>query len=118
MLINLWLITGGSEDYQKILLMQATQPQADGPEKRRFMKPYGRKTKKQVYTILGGDLRTEALERLEQIPDAQLVGHLFSHFYHMNDLIKFRSITAMGELASRVSGKSMEKARIDRKSVV
>ncbi|MEH0018331.1 MAG: DVU0298 family protein [Desulfobacter sp.] len=76
------------------------------------MKPYGRKTKKQVYTILGEDLRTEALERLEQIPDAQLVGHLFSHFYHMNDLIKFRSVTAMGELALRVSGKSMEKARI------
>lgn len=76
------------------------------------MKPYGRKVKKKVRGILGEFNRTKALGKLKDIPDAQLTGHLFSHFYHMDELIKFRSVTAMGELTLRISGTSMEKARI------
>ena len=76
------------------------------------MKPYGRKVKKRVTAILEECNRTAALNSLRKIPDAQLTGHLFAHFYHMNELTKFRSITAMGELALRISGASMEKARI------
>lgn len=76
------------------------------------MKPYGRKVKKKVSEILGESRRTEALNKLKEIPDAQLTGHLFAHFYHMNELIKLRSTTAMGELVRRLSGTSMEKARI------
>ncbi len=75
-------------------------------------KPYGRKTKKKVGEILLESCRETAMEKLEQIPDEQLVGHLFSHFYHKDELIKFRSITAMGYLGSRVGQKHMEKARI------
>ena len=76
------------------------------------MKPYGRKVKKEVGTLLADFTRTEALQRLEKIPDEQLVGHLFSHFYSLDELVKFRSVTAMGNLALRISGKSMEKARV------
>jgi hypothetical protein len=76
------------------------------------MKPYGRKTKKEVRKILQTCTRNQALERLAQIPDEQLTGHLFGHFYHMDELVKFRSTTAMGKLALRISGRSMEKARI------
>jgi hypothetical protein len=76
------------------------------------MKPYGRKTKKKVLRILDTKPRAQALSQLEGIPDQQLVGHLFSFFYHMDDRIKFRSVTAMGFLARRISGTRMEKARI------
>jgi len=76
------------------------------------MKPYGRKTKKQVGEILSLDSRCQALDKLSQIPDAQLTGHLFSYFYNKDELIKFRSATAMGELAARIADNSMEKARI------
>ncbi|WP_020588032.1 DVU0298 family protein [Desulfobacter curvatus] len=76
------------------------------------MKPYGRKTKKQVGEILSIGSRSQALDRLAQIPDAQLTGHLFSYFYNTDELIKFRSVTAMGELAARIADNSMEKARI------
>lgn len=76
------------------------------------MKPYGRKIKKIVFGILDAEPRSRALTLLEEIPDEQLVGHLFSHFYHMDEKIKFRSVTAMGELALRISAKSMERARI------
>jgi len=76
------------------------------------MKPYGRKTKKQVGEILSLGIRSQALDRLAQIPDAQLTGHLFSYFYNKDELIKFRSVTAMGELVARIADDSMEKARI------
>lgn len=77
-----------------------------------MVKPHGRKTKKKVKQILMGNNRETAMALLKQIPDEQLVGHLFSHFYHMDDHIKFRSITAMGVLGKRVAKKNMEKARV------
>ncbi|MDD9303525.1 MAG: hypothetical protein HUK40_14775 [Desulfobacter sp.] len=76
------------------------------------MKPHGRKIKKQVRSILEKCTRTEAMAQFKKIPDAQLTGHLFSHFYHLDELIKYRSVTAMGELAVRISAHTMEKARI------
>lgn len=76
------------------------------------MKPHGRKTKKKVGEILSLDSRCQALDRLAQIPDAQLTGHLFSYFYNKDELIKFRSVTAMGELVARIADNSMEQARI------
>lgn len=75
-------------------------------------KPYGRKTKKKVNSILSHDSRQQALDMLGHIPDEQLVGHLFAHFYHCEELIKHRSITAMGALGARMAKKNMEKARI------
>ncbi|WP_457553598.1 DVU0298 family protein [Desulfobacula sp.] len=77
-----------------------------------MIKPHGRKTKQKVGKILSEHSRETALKILAQIPDEQLVGHLFSHFYHKDELIKFRSIAAMGDLGSRVGQKNMEKARI------
>jgi len=75
-------------------------------------KPYGRKTKQKVGKILQESSRKTAMEMLLQIPDEQLVGHLFSHFYHRDELIKFRSIAAMGALGARMGQRDMEKARI------
>ncbi len=75
-------------------------------------KPYGRQTRRKVKNILLGSLGTQAFTLLEQIPDEQLVGHLFSHFYVNDERIKFRSITAMGALGKRLAVKKMETARV------
>lgn len=75
-------------------------------------KPYGRKTRQRVGRILMENGKKAALDLLEKIPDEQLVGHLFSHFYRGDELLKFRSITAMGHLGLRMSGRRMENARI------
>lgn len=75
-------------------------------------KPYGRKTKEKVGKILLEPHRETAMKLLEQIPDEQLVGHLFSHFYHKDERIKFRSIAAMGTLGSRMGRRDIEKSRI------
>lgn len=75
-------------------------------------KSYGRETKKKVGIILMEADKETAFEKLAQIPDEQLVGHLFSYFYNKNELIKFRSISAMGLLGARTAKQNMEKARI------
>ncbi|MCF8091295.1 MAG: hypothetical protein K9K40_02415 [Desulfotignum sp.] len=74
-------------------------------------KPHGRKTRQMVGEILKSQDRKQALDRLAQIPDMQLLGHLFSHFYTTNELIKFRSVTAMGLLGKRLAEGHMESAR-------
>ena len=75
-------------------------------------KPYGRKTKKKVGLYLMEADRNSVMEKLRQIPDKQLVGHLFSYFYNGNDLIRFRSVSAMGVLAAKIASYNMERARI------
>lgn len=75
-------------------------------------KPYGRKTKKIVGTILHIKDREAAMSRLMEIPADQLIGHLFSHFYHKNELIRFRATAAMGQLGRHLAKNRMEKARI------
>lgn len=75
-------------------------------------KPYGRKTKIKVGQILSNTVRSAALEKLKQIPDEQLTGHLFSHLYNKSELIKFRSAVAMGFLSQRIAETNIEKARI------
>ncbi len=75
-------------------------------------KPYGRKTKIKVGEILAGPSREKAFERLAKIPDEQLIGHLFSHFYDKNELIRFRATAAMGVLGARMARTRIEKARI------
>ncbi len=76
------------------------------------MKSYGRETKKKVGAALLETDKHKAFEKLDQILDDQLVGHLFSYFYNMDELLKFRSITAMGRLCSRMAQRNMEKARV------
>ncbi len=76
------------------------------------MRAYGRETKEKVGNILMETDRKTALEKLTLIPDEQLVGPLFSYFYNNKEVIKFRSITAMGVLVARMAKQTMEKARV------
>ncbi len=76
------------------------------------IKSYRRETKTKVGEILWMTNEDTAMDMLKQIPDKQLIGHLFSHFYHKDELIKFRSVTAMGALGARVGERNMEQARI------
>ncbi|MCK5543112.1 MAG: hypothetical protein KAI40_10505 [Desulfobacterales bacterium] len=75
-------------------------------------KPHGRKIKKQVGKILLSKTREDAFDLLKQIPGKMLAGPLFSYFYSLNDLIRFRSTIAMGDLVQRLAKKKIENARI------
>ncbi len=75
-------------------------------------RPYGRTIRRKVGALLSGDDPDTALAALAEIPDEQLAGHLFFHFHHRDEVIKFRSAAAMGRLAARIARTNMEKARI------
>ena len=77
-----------------------------------MVKTYRRKLKKKIGEILHLSLQDTAMEMLAQIPDKQLTGHLFACFYNKDELIKFRSIAAMGKLAVRIEQENIERARI------
>jgi hypothetical protein len=74
-------------------------------------RPCGRKIRHQVTEIFHLPDRQTALEWLARIPDDQLKGHLFAHFYSPDVLIRFRSVTAMGHLGQRMAETRMESAR-------
>jgi hypothetical protein len=74
-------------------------------------KPHGRKIRQKVREILESPDRESALEQLACIPDNQLTGHLFYHFYAKDELIRFRSVTAMGFVGKRLTENYMEGAR-------
>ncbi len=77
-----------------------------------MVKPHGRKVKKKVREILLYKKRDQALEEFKKIPDQTLAGPLFSSFYSMDDLIRFRSTVAMGYLTQRIAQNRLEDARI------
>ncbi len=77
-----------------------------------MLKPRYRQIKKQVEKILQLEDREEAFDKLQAIPMPQLTAPLFSIFYTMDDLIKFRSTVAMGDLTARLAKNKMEDARI------
>ncbi|MCD4742816.1 MAG: hypothetical protein K8R67_10120, partial [Desulfobacteraceae bacterium] len=77
-----------------------------------MIKPHFRKIKKQVGQILLSENREDAFDQLRQIPEQVLAGPLFSHFYSLDDLIRFRSSAAMGDLTQRLVKKKIEDARI------
>ncbi|MCK5098404.1 MAG: hypothetical protein KAR45_09890, partial [Desulfobacteraceae bacterium] len=62
--------------------------------------------------ILLSEKREHAFDQLRQIPDQMLAGPLFSHFYSLDDLLRFRSSAAMGDLTYRLAKKKIEDARI------
>ncbi|MCP3899916.1 MAG: hypothetical protein GY707_09420, partial [Desulfobacteraceae bacterium] len=71
-----------------------------------------RKSKKQVGLILLSENREHAFDLLRRIPDKTLAGPLFSHFYSLNNVIRFRSSVAMGDLTHRLAKKRLEDARV------
>ncbi|CAN2049389.1 HEAT repeat domain-containing protein [Candidatus Magnetomoraceae bacterium gMMP-13] len=72
----------------------------------------GRKLKKKIKELLGRDDFDNALEIICSFPARQVVNPLFSFFYSKDELTKWRSITAMGAVVSKLADKNMESARI------
>ncbi len=75
------------------------------------MKINGRQVKKMAGRILLLENREEALQELDKIPGKKLAGPLFSYFYSLDDLIRFRSTIAMGALSDRFARDNIEDSR-------
>lgn len=74
-------------------------------------KPGGRQLKKEILIFLEDSDADRGLERICENPLKSVVSPLLSFFYHHNELIKWRAVTAMGTVVSRLAGTDMEAAR-------
>jgi len=72
----------------------------------------GRRFKKQVLELLRGDDFEKNLESICQLPARQVVNPLFSFFHNTDELIRWRAVTAMGAVVSRLADQDMESARV------
>ncbi len=71
-----------------------------------------RQLKKKILTLLKAEEFEESLKKICQLPARQAVNPLFSFFYSTDELIKWRAITAMGAVVSRLADQDIESARV------
>jgi len=71
-----------------------------------------RKIKKKIYDCLLDQDFKKGLDVISRIEEKKAVSPLFSFFYNGNELIKWRSITAMGIVLSKLAASDKEAARI------
>jgi hypothetical protein len=72
----------------------------------------GRRLKQRVYDLLECADLDAALEALQALSPRRVVNPLFSLLFNTNDQIRWRAITAMGVVASRLADEDMESARV------
>ena len=71
-----------------------------------------RQLKKKILELLDSDDLEQSLDEICQLPARKAVNPLFSFFYHTNELIKWRAITAMGAVVSGLADQDIESARV------
>ena len=71
-----------------------------------------RERKAQIGALLRRDDVPDALAAILAIPARQVVGPLFGFFYSGDDTIRWRAISAMGMVVSRLADRDMEAARV------
>ena len=71
-----------------------------------------RKLKKKILELLNDDQWEASLDKICQFPPRQAVNPLFSFFYHSEELVKWRAVTAMGVVVSNLADHDMESARV------
>jgi hypothetical protein len=76
------------------------------------MKDTSRKLKKKILHLLEQKDVTNALEQIESYPLKSSIGPLFSFFYNKDDQIRWRAITAMGTIVSKLADSDIESGRV------
>lgn len=76
------------------------------------MKQTSRKLKSDIFDLLKQKDFIKALEQIERYPLKSTVGPLFSFFYNKDDNIRWRAISAMGAVVSRLTESDLEYSRV------
>jgi len=71
-----------------------------------------RHLKKKFLALLRSEEFEKSLEEICLIPVRRVVNPLFSFFYHTDELVKWRAVTAMGVVVARLAHEDFESARI------
>jgi len=71
-----------------------------------------RHLKKKFLALLRNEEFEKSLEEICLIPVRRVVNPLFSFFYHTDELVKWRAVTAIGVVVARLAHEDFESARI------
>jgi len=71
----------------------------------------GRKLKGKVLELLLGDDPIERVRQLSLLPAREVMNPLFSFLYNENELVRWRSVTVMGQIMRNLAARDMESAR-------
>ena len=83
-----------------------------GPSLERRKNMGGRKLKKKIFELLNNNQLETSLEKVCRLPPRRAVNPLFSLFYHPDEIVKWRAVTAMGAVVARLARRDIESARI------
>jgi len=72
----------------------------------------GRLLKQKVLDLLKSEDLDRAIDQLCQLPSRLVINPLFSFLYNSNEKIKWRAVTAMGAVVSKLADEDMESARV------
>ena len=71
-----------------------------------------RQLKKRIQTLLLAENFTTGLAEIRRLPARKAVGPLFSYLYSLDELVKWRAVTAMGNVVSDLAASDLESARV------
>jgi hypothetical protein len=72
----------------------------------------GRQLKKQMLQILLAEDYIKRLAEIRRLPPRRVVGPLFSYLCSLDELVKWRAVTAMGIIISDLATSDLESARV------
>ena len=72
----------------------------------------GRELKREVLSLLTLESYPSSMKAIGGLPLRRVVNPLFSFLYHTNPMIRWRAVSAMGEVVSRLADQEMESARV------
>ena len=71
-----------------------------------------RQLKKRIQTLLLAENFMPGLAEIRRLPARKAVGPLFSYLYSLDELVKWRAVTAMGNVISDLAASDLESARV------
>src|SRR3990172_6418108 len=74
--------------------------------------PGGRELKRIVASLLASESFPASWESIRHLPGRQVINPLFAGFCDRDSLLRWRSVTAMGLVVSRLADENMESARV------
>jgi hypothetical protein len=74
--------------------------------------PVRRELKRIVASLLGSENFPASWESIRHLPGRQVVNPLFACFCHRDPLLRWRAVTAMGIVVSRLADENIESARV------
>jgi len=71
-----------------------------------------RKLKKKIFELLAQADYKSTLAEISRLPERRVVNVLFTFFYHGDELVKWRAVSAMGAVVSTLARQDMESSRV------